>query len=64
MKRIVHFFIYFMMMLYEYRSNFCTEKAKWRVRLCFRPLTGHEGTEGEQEYTSTLSSISALWVGG
>jgi hypothetical protein len=26
----------------------------------FRPITGHEGTEGEQVYTTTLSPISAL----
>ena len=29
-----------------------------------RPRTGHEVPEGEQRYDSTLSSVSALYVGG
>jgi len=31
----------------------------------FYPITGHEGPEGEQRYSYTLSLTSALdWVGG
>ena len=30
----------------------------------FLPRTGHEGPEGEQMYSSTLPSTSALDVGG
>jgi hypothetical protein len=35
--------------------------SKWSI---FHPRTGHEGSEGEQRYSSTLSLTSALVVGG
>jgi hypothetical protein len=40
----------------------CIDKCTGRGKV--HPTTGHEGPEGEQMYSSTLPSTSALDVGG
>jgi hypothetical protein len=43
--------------------RFSVGKSKGKGKI--HPRTGHEDAEGEQMYSSTLSSTSALeWVGG
>ena len=37
--------------------------VKVKVKCKFHPRTGHEAPEGEQIYSSTLASTSALDVG-
>jgi hypothetical protein len=42
----------------------CNLEFEEKCNSCFHPRTGHEGPEGEQRYSSTLSLTSAIDVVG
>ena len=55
-----YFYIWFILTKYSYRGLVC-----WHRKGKGHPRPGHEGPEGEQRYSSTLPSTSALdggWV--
>ena len=49
---------------YEVDVCVCVCKGKGKSKSKVLPRTGHEGPEGEQMYSSTLPSTSALDEGG
>ena len=53
-----------MYFLFIMKNNVRPKKCEVKVKLKFHPRRSHESPEGEEMYSSNLSLISALDVGG